>query len=261
MNLKRDLKGAREAFRSGDKDASIRAHTGHKEAHDTGGGRYLKSWVYGGLDGIITTFAIVAGVAGAALSVNIILILGFANLIADGISMAIGDYLSTKAEREYYDLERKREAWEVKNHPKGEETEMLEIYEKKGLSKNDSKALVSILKRNNKFWIDTMMHDELGLIKTRGSPVKNAFVTFGSFAMFGFVPLVLYVLAAIFDWNISNGFLWTSVLAGFAMFGLGAAKTKITGKKWFRSGFETLLIGGVAAGAAYLIGNLLSQIV
>ncbi|MDA3836836.1 MAG: VIT1/CCC1 transporter family protein [Nanoarchaeota archaeon] len=261
MDLKRDVNAARVAFRKGDKEASIVAHSGHREVHDTGFGKYLKSWVYGGLDGIITTFAVVAGVAGAALGVNVILILGFANLIADGISMAIGDYLSTKSENEYYDLERSREKWEVDSHPKGEEAEMLEVYQKKGLNKKDSKILVNVLKRNKKFWIDTMMHDELGLVKEDENPVKHAVVTFGSFLVFGFIPLALFVFGLIFKWDVANGFLWTSVLAGISMFGLGAAKTKITGKKWARSGFETLLIGGVAAGAAYFVGDILAKIV
>ena len=79
---------------------------GNSELHSTSGGKYLKSWIYGGLDGVVTTFAVVAGVVGANLSSAIILILGFANLIADGISMAVGDYLSTKSQGEYYKAEK-----------------------------------------------------------------------------------------------------------------------------------------------------------
>jgi VIT1/CCC1 family predicted Fe2+/Mn2+ transporter len=261
MKLKRDLNEAKEAFKKKDKKKLISAHSKHKEVHDTATGKYLKSWVYGGLDGIITTFAIVAGVSGAALNSSIILILGFANLIADGISMAIGDYLSTKSEHEYYDIERKRESWEVKNHPKGEENEMLEIYKKKGLNKKDSKTLISILKRNKRFWVDTMMHEELDLIKSEESPIKNGFVTFISFLMFGFIPLFLYVISALFKLTISNPFTWTSILAGISMFSLGAIKTKLTGKKWLRSGLEMLIIGGLAATAAYFIGELLAKII
>lgn len=261
MDLKRDVNEAREAFRNRDKKKLVRAHSKHKEIHDTGTGKYLKSWVYGGLDGIITTFAVVAGVVGAALDSTIILILGFANLVADGISMAIGDYLSAKSESEYYELERSREKWEVENNPKGEENEMLEIYRKRGLNKKDSKALVNILKRNKKFWIDTMMNDELGLSKEDGSPVKHGLVTFVSFLIFGFIPLALFVIGALFEVKISNPFLITSVLAGLAMFSLGAAKTKMTGKNWLRSGVEMLVIGGLAATAAYFVGELISNIV
>lgn len=261
MDLKRDVNEARKAFKNKDKKGLIKSHSKHKEIHDTGKGKYIKSWVYGGLDGIITTFAVVAGVAGAALNTNIILILGFANLIADGISMAIGDYLSTKSQTEYYDLERKREEWEVKNNPKGEEEEMLEIYEKKGLTKKDSKDLVKILKKNKKLWVDTMMHEELELLKPEESPIKNGIITFISFTLFGFIPLILYLIAIIFNFSIQKEFMLTSVLAGIAMFSLGSLKTKVTGKNWLRSGLETLLIGGLAATAAYFIGELLSKIV
>lgn len=260
IKLKRDVKQARRAFKEKDIKEMIEAHR-HKEIHSTGTGKYIKSWIYGGLDGIITTFAIVAGVAGAGLNNAIILILGFANLIADGISMAIGDYLSSKSEKEYYDLEEKRETWEVKYNPEGEKEEMIQIYQQKGMSKKDAVKMVELLSKNKKLWVETMMHDELGLMKEEGSPVKNGLVTFSSFAMFGFVPLVLYVLAEIFSFQITKGFLYTSVLAGIAMFILGSLKTKLTGKNWIKSGFETLLIGGVAAASAYFIGHLLASII
>ena len=169
--------------------------------------RYIKSIVYGGMDGIITTFAIVAGVAGATLSANIILILGFANLIADGISMAAGDYLSTKSEMEA------------------------------GKNKNIFKRL---LKGKRVF---------------RKSPLRSGIVTFVSFVVFGFVPLLAYVFK--FD----EAFRVSIVLTFVALFILGASKCKITNRGWFKSGVETLVIGGVAAGAAYYIGYVISGLV
>lgn len=262
MKLKRDVELARKAFKKKDKKLLVKAHdTEHKELHDVGKGKYIKSAVYGGLDGTITTFAVVAGSIGAAFSSSVMLILGFANLIADGISMAVGDYLSTKSQKEYYKTERKREEWEVKNNPKGEEKEMIEIYMKKGLNKKDSIELIKILKRNKKFWVDTMMHDELELENPEENAKKNAIITFFSFLIFGFIPLMLYLFGAIFNLNIKNGFLLTAILTGIAMFTLGSLKTKITGKNWLKSGFETLLIGGLAASAAYFVGHLLSKII
>lgn len=260
MKLKRDVEAARKAFKNKDVSALIKSHSKHEEIHDNGNGKYLKSWVYGGLDGIITTFAVVAGVAGAALSSSVVLILGFANLIGDGISMAMGDYLSTKSEREYYKLERSREMWEVDNHPKGEVEEMMEIYSKKGLNKKESKTMVEVLKKNKDFWVDTMMAEELGLIEGEGSPAKHGLVTFASFLIFGFIPLILYVIGASLGIVITKGFFFTAVLAGVAMFALGSLKTKITGKNWIRSGLETLAIGAITAGAAYFIGDFLASI-
>jgi len=157
--------------------------------------------------------------------------------------------------------ERERESWEVDNNPIGEKEEMLEIYDKKGLSKKDSKEMVKILSKNKEFWVDTMMHEELGLELGDESPAKHGIVTFSSFLLFGLIPLVIYLLGAIFRWNIPHGFLYTSILAGIAMFFLGSLKTRITGKNWIRSGFETLVVGGIAAGAAYLVGWILDGIV
>lgn len=106
--ISRNLEKARSAYAGGDAAASRKAHQSGWEPHRAGGGQYIKSFVYGGLDGTITTFAVVAGVAGASLGSNVILILGFANLIADGIAMAFGDFLSTRAEQQYHAAERER---------------------------------------------------------------------------------------------------------------------------------------------------------
>ena len=260
MDLKRDVVAARKAFKNKDKKALRKSHSVHKEMHDTGSGKFLKSWVYGGLDGIVTTFAVVAGVAGASLSSVIVLIMGFANLLGDGISMAVGDYLSTKSQDEYYNRERKREEWEVDNYPKGEKDEMREIYSKRGLSKKDSETMVKILSKNKQFWVDTMMNDELGLEKSDGSAAKHGFVTFFSFLIFGLIPLSFYVIGSVFKMNFAHDFLYTGIFTGIAMFFLGSLKTRITGKNWVKSGFETLLVGGLAAGAAYLVGLFLGHV-
>ena len=169
-------------------------------------GNYLKSTVYGGLDGIITTFAIVAGVAGASLEASIVLILGFANLIADGISMAAGDYLSTKSENYYY-------------HTKA-----------------------------------------LHHLETPHSPFKSGFTTFISFAIFGFIPLFSYVLLYTLEFNF-NAFFISIILTVIALFILGIIKSKITNKNWFKSGIETLVIGGIAAIVAYGIGYFVASLV
>ena len=168
--------------------------------HSASEGKFLKSIVYGGLDGIITTFAVVAGVAGASLSSSIVLILGFANLIADGISMAVGDFLSSKAEREYIH------------------------------SKSTKKA----------------------------SPLKLGLTTFISFILFGFIPLMIYVLNLIFPTINVNKFLFSIILTAIALFILGVSKAKITHKHWFYSGVEVLIIGGLAATAAFIVGKFLA---
>lgn len=257
--ITRSLEKAKEAYKKRDIELTKKAHLHHgPEQHQQESGQYIKSIVYGGLDGTITTFAVVAGVAGASLSAGIVLILGFANLIADGISMAVGDYLSTKAESEYQKAERKREQWEVEHYPEGEKKEMYELYCAKGFSKEQSKKLVDILSTNKKAWIDTMMIEELGIMESDESPLKNAFATFLSFGFFGLIPLLAYVFAKIFNIAANNTFTTAIVLTGVTLFALGAVKTKVTGQNWFRAGSEMLVVGGIAAAAAFIIGKLLS---
>lgn len=256
--LTRSLDKAREAYKAGDKKASIAAHNGQiaaREEHKKGG-EYLKSAIYGGLDGIITTFAVVAGVAGASLSSGVVLILGFANLFADGLSMAIGDYLSTKSEQEYHKAERKREQWEADNYPEGEKLELVELYSQKGIPAADAKKMVDIVSKHKKAWIDIMMVEELGILESDESPLKNALVTFASFCLFGFIPLAAFVLSSLLPLG-EKLFLAASVLTGLTLFTLGALKTRFTGRSWFISGIEMLIVGGIAASAAYGIGALL----
>lgn len=258
--LSRNLEKARSAFVEGDVQASIQAHQKKvaAEKHNMEQGQYIKSVIYGGLDGIITTFAVVAGVAGASLSAGIILILGFANLIADGLSMAIGDYLSTKAEMEYQQSERKREEWEVEHYPEGEKMELIELYIAKGLSEEDATQITEILAKNKKTWVDVMMVEELGIIEETESPMKNAIATFFSFLVFGFIPLCAFLLANFIPGLREGTFTIASVLTGLTLFILGALKVKITTKNWFLSGLEMLIVGGVAAAVAFGIGTLLA---
>jgi len=255
--ITRNLEKAREAFLKRDKKLSKSAYNSSsgKEKHKKEG-KYIKSAVYGGLDGIITTFAVVAGVAGASLSAGIVLILGFANLIADGISMAVGDFLSTKAENEYNRAERKREEWEVDNYSEGEKKEVFEIYRDKGMSKKDALKMTNILSKNKKAWVNFMMTEELKIIESEESPLKNSVVTFSSFCIFGLIPLLAYLFSGI-SFFTKNTFLIACFMTVLTLFLLGSAKTKVTGRNWIKSGLETVLVGGFASGAAYLIGYLL----
>ena len=265
MVLTENIDRIREAYYKRDSEDSKQAHdikandTAAYETHQSRG-KFLKSAVYGGLDGTITTFSLVAGVVGASLSLGVVLILGFANLIADGISMAIGDYLSTKSETEYDVSERERETWEFRNYPKGEKQEMITIYTNKGYSVKDAEKIVSIMSTNESAFVDVMMVEELGIIKNEDSPMKNALVTFSSFLLFGLIPLLAYVIAIVFTLKF-NLFIIACILTGITLFFLGAVRTIFTHRNWFVSGFEMLVVGGFAATVAYFIGRLLAGIV
>lgn len=259
------LEEARKAFRHGDTQASAHAHTPKaimqaNEEHGGAGSQYLGEMVYGGLDGIITTFAVVSGVAGAELGTSIILILGLANLLADGFSMATGAYLSNKSEHEYYRKEWERESWEVEHFPDGERAELQEVYRQRGYAEDEARQLVDIQSREPKRWVKAMMLDELGMMEDESNPLINGLVTFGSFVAAGAVPLLIYLLGLAFPIPSQVAFPVAIVLSGLALFGLGAAKVMVTKLNPIRSGLEMLIVGGLAAGVAYVVGALLKGI-
>ena len=233
---------------------------GPGEASESHDGKYIKSTIYGGLDGIITTFAVVAGVAGASLSSGIVLILGLANLLADGLSMAIGDYLSTRAELEYAASNRVKEAQAIKDNPDDIKSEIEHLYRKKGIGEEDARLLSDTLSKYRTIWLETVMLEKHGIAEERESPVINAFVTFFSFGLFGFMPLLAYVLAIYIPFFATHSFVIACSLTGVTLFLLGMQKMRFTRAFWLTSGMEMLIIGGVAALVAYGIGVLLAGV-
>jgi len=258
------LSDARKGYQDKNMELAARAHDparilSAEERHGRSGTEYIGSLVYGGLDGIITTFAVVSGVEGAQLSPNIVLILGLANLLGDGVSMAAGAYLSSKSERELYERERQREAWEVDHFPEGEKAELIQFYLASGYSQEDADTLVEIKSRDKKRWVDAMMIEELGMLRSERKPILEAAATFGSFLVAGTVPLLVYLGDLLFGFGLSSQttFFTATGLTALALFGLGAAKVLITERSAVRSGLEMLLVGGAAAGIAYAVGAML----
>jgi len=215
----------------------------------------VKSAVYGGVDGIITTATLVFSALTNHVDPTVVVILVFANGIADGLSMALSDYLSTKSEIEYIQAEKAREQWEIENYPEGEKKEMLEIYQNKGLPKEDAEVMVEALARNKEAWIEIMMIEELGLIETEESPIKNGIITFVSFICFGIIPILPRLVSEAF--NPIDLLVSSMMVTLMTLFLLGSLKTKITGKNWIISGLETLLLGGMAIGLAFVISYFL----
>jgi VIT1/CCC1 family predicted Fe2+/Mn2+ transporter len=262
MSFNKRIDQARDAYEKRDRKASEKAHSRQaiSEARERHGGtshQYIGDTVYGGLDGIVTTFAVVSGVAGASLGSGIVLIMGLANLFADGLSMATGAYLSSKSEREYYERERQREAWEIEHFPEGERMEMVEIYREKGYSDEDAQTLIDIHSQDKDLWLEEMMVQELGMLPDERKPIISALATLGAFVVAGSVPLLVYLLGLIVTIPAELAFPVGIGLSALAMFGLGAAKVLITERNWLQSGLEMLVVGGLAASVAYLIGYLL----
>lgn len=234
-------------------------HHTHEQYHMNFGGTYIKDLVFGANDGIVTTFAVVAGVAGARLEDSIVLILGFANLVADGLSMAVGNYLGTKSEQQYVAGEREIEEWEVEHMPEEEREEMRHIYRRKGFTGVDLERAVTIITADKKRWVDEMMWQELGIeskAPDTKQPYKNGLVTFTAFVAAGFVPLVPYVFGMSADGLISS-----SVMACVTLFAVGSARSIITKKRWWLAGLEMLMVGGIAAGAAYGVGAFIDRLI
>lgn len=265
MSWNKRLDQAREAFDKKDIKLAAQAHRARviassaNEQHGGSSSQYIGSMVYGGLDGVVTTFAAISGVAGAALGANIILIMGLANLLADGVSMAVGGYLAVKSEQEYYSKEYERENWEVEHFPQGEKDELSEIFQKQGYHKEDSDKMIEILSTNKKSWVDQMMLLELGLVKSDKKPVVSGVVTFIAFQLAGAIPLLGYLLTNARGATGQTSFLVSALVAGITLFVLGSAKSKVTGINPIRSGFEMLIVGGLAAGVAYFVGLFLKS--
>lgn len=229
------------------------------EKHLTGFITYIKDIVYGATDGIITTFAVVAGSFGADLAPKVILILGFANLLADGFSMAASNFLGSKSENDLYKKEEKREYDEVKNLPDKEKEEVREIFIKFGFDNQQAQNLVNLTSANENFWVDFMMRYELKMNPlSAGSEWKSALATFISFVLAGSLPLLPFVFLPVSD---TNSLLYSVIATGIALFTVGAARYFVTSVNWLISGLEMLLIGGIAAGVSYLVGYLISAII
>jgi VIT1/CCC1 family predicted Fe2+/Mn2+ transporter len=215
---------------------------------------YLRDWIYGGIDGAVTTFAIVSGVVGAELSYAVILVLGFANLLADGFSMAAANYSGTTTEREEIHRLREIEHRHISETPDGEREEVRQIYRRKGFEGEDLERIVSVLTADRERWIQTMLTEEYGLPLEVRSPLAAAATTFSAFIICGFVPILPFLMET------SHAFRLAGVLTGIVFFAIGAAKSKWSPVAWWRSGLETFVVGAVAAGLAYAMGYFLRNV-
>ncbi|WP_073097824.1 VIT1/CCC1 transporter family protein [Cyclobacterium lianum] len=217
---------------------------------------YLREFVYGGIDGAVTTFAVVAGAVGAGLDPLIIIILGFANLFADGLSMSIGAYLSSKSEKENYRKHKRIEYWEVEHLPGKEREEIEEIYRQKGFEGDLLQQVVDVIVSDKDRWVNEMMKDELNMMEESKSPFKIGLATLISFIIVGFIPLTVYVWDYFYPASF-DVFFWTCLLTGVAFLVVGTLKSWANQTGILKSLLETLSLGLVAALVAYYVGDFL----
>lgn len=212
---------------------------------------YARDWVYGGIDGAVTTFAIVCAVVGAGYSVGVILIMGVANLIADGFSMAASNYSGTKTEVDDVERLREIERKHIMLAPEGEREEIRQILQNKGLQGEVLEEAVNAITSNHEVWINTMLVEEYGASPVLRSPFYSGLSTFIAFVVCGAVPLLPFLIGTPYP------FVTAVVLTGMVFFIIGSLKSIWSLTSWWWSGMETFAIGMGAAGMAYVIGDLL----
>jgi len=215
---------------------------------------YVRDLVFGGIDGAVTTFAIAAGAVGADLSARIVLILGAANLLADGFSMAAANYSSTRTEMEEYAHVRAMEARHIEVTPEGEREEVRQILSAKGFDGDGLDHAVGVITADRDRWIDTMMADEHGLQPVTRSPLRSAGSTFAAFVVCGSVPLLPFIF------GLPASTATSTAMTAVTFFGIGSLRSRWSPLPWWRAGLNTTAIGLAAASVAYLVGHLLSRL-
>ncbi|MDG6772745.1 VIT1/CCC1 transporter family protein [Thiomicrorhabdus sp. ZW0627] len=213
--------------------------------------------VLGGIDGCVTTFAVVSGAFGAGFSPMVALVLGFANLFADGFSMAVSNYEANKAQKEFTDQLRQLEEEHIERIPEGEREEIRQIFQQKGFKGAVLDEIVETICLDRKLWVDTMLTEEHGVQRHAPNAIRAALTTFLAFVFVGSIPLMPFL---VLSWEMSTQFLISAILAGIMFFLIGSLKSLFLFKPIFRSGLSTLLTGGAAASLAFLTGYILREL-
>jgi len=214
---------------------------------------YLRDWIYGGIDGSVTTFAVVSGVMGAELAARIIVILGVANLLGDGFSMAASNYLGTRTERQELDALHAQEGRHIDTDPDGEREEVRQIFASKEFAGADLDRAVAVVTSDRERWIRFMLSEEFGLPLEIRSAARAALRTFSAFFVCGIVPLLPFLLP------VPHPFAVSMVMTLLVFFGVGSARSAWLTISWWRAGLETLAVGGVAAALAYAAGVFIAR--
>lgn len=214
---------------------------------------FLRDAVYGGIDGAVTTFAIVAGVEGAGFDQQVIVVLGIANVLADGFSMAASNYSGIRADSENVERLREMEKRHIRDFPKGEQLEIETILKNKGLSGQSLDDAVKVITGHENLWLDMMLVDEHGVSPVPSAPLRAALVTFISFAVCGFVPLLPFMIGS------DQPFLVAIVATALTFVLIGSIKSRWSLMSWWTSALQTLSIGSAAAFIAWAAAVFVTQ--
>lgn len=228
--------------------------TPHIERHFTGS-ENVRDVVIGMSDGLTVPFALAAGLSGAVASTHLVVVAGLAEIAAGSIAMGLGGFLAAKSDAEHYEQELARERKEVETIPEAEASEVSDIFKSYGLSKEESHSVVEALRQKPQAWVDFMMRFELGLEEpVRGRALRSALTIAVAYAVGGFVPLFPYILPI----QMRSAFLLSVTVTLLALFIFGYIKGRFTGAAPLRGAVQTLIIGALAAAAAFFIAKLIS---
>lgn len=241
-------------------DAALRRHLEQEHGRSLLSSR-LRELVAGGLNGLITAFAIVAGFQGAAalagrqdmaLPLSLVVLFGLASLLANGLSLALRDFLTRQTEQRLYEKERRKEAHEVTHNPAMEREETLQLLKMRGLSDADAQAMTDVLVRNPSLWVDFMMRYELEMDdQSDSNPIQQARITLVAFLGFGLVPLLPYILGVE-----QQSFALAALLSCLALVGLGLLRARFAQEPPLSAIIKLLAIAGLASLTAYGVGTL-----
>lgn len=225
-------------------------------------GEYAKSIVYAGLDAIITCFSLISSISASSSSSVEVLVLGFANLVADAISMGFGDFVSGSTEQDVINEERRVSEWDVMNHMGNEQTELVRHYQALGMDYNDAIMIVNMFTKYKDILVDQRMVADRGMVPTEHEvkPWKNGIVTFISFMLFGFAPLLSFIILIPFTDSDTVKFVGACLVSALALTFLGVAKARIACQNYMFSTAITIFTGAIAAAAAYFLGWLLKHV-
>ncbi|KAL6005561.1 hypothetical protein ACLOJK_006128 [Asimina triloba] len=233
-----------------------------KRAKESWGGDTVKSIVYAGLDAIVTCFSLISSISGGArLSSVDVLVIGVANLVADGISMGFGDFLSSGTEMDMATRDKAATRCEMMSDAESQQLEMQESFRKLGMNPEDARIVVSIFSKYNDIMVNEKMMEK-GMLQPNQSekPWKRGLTTFVAFLIFGSMPLLSFIILIPFATSQTVKVACACVLSALALAFLGLAKARIAGQNYALSALTTITNGAVAATAAYLIGWILRNV-
>jgi len=234
----------------------LKAQSNHHVEPHIKESNYIRDIVFGFGDGVNTSLGIVAGIGGASIGVDIVILAALIGMFTGAKAMAVQNYLAVKSQREILESEIKREEYEIENYPEREKEEIIEIYKSKGFSGAELDMVVNKIISNKEVWLKTMLSEELGLnLEIIGSPIKGAIVMFISFLLGGILPIIPYFIVKI---GLFSNFIALMIAISISLlfsFLIGAVKGKLARKSWIKGGLEMSLLGTGIALVGYGLGS------